>query len=435
MISVDQLNRITAEYAKQSLTGIPVELEARFGTFGYQYDEALRQERIFRIPTLGWRSFDLLKRSMDAKAKISKSAVTESVTTDYLDNSGNRKTVYPDSTVKWTAKTNTLRIELEEYPIVISISRELNIPELPDFKPSRVRTKQRYSYPIYDNLMRLDLTIVDEDRTSYEAEIEVLNKDGIAKLNSALAVIFKISRSTEELYTETERDALITYFNRIFLSRKRHFLDSEPLVQARNLKVRDMVYGGLVGNKNTSYTVTHKADGIRKLIVISPTGVWMVAPPDEVNLVFRMPMKEFQGSVLDGEWIPDDRKNVTAPRARVWYLTFDCISYVNLGQTHALGDITIQKFSHGDRMGYAQTIANHLRGIDPNRLLVETKRFREFTTADEFFSIIRSMDAEQGSLGYKNDGYLITPERVEYKPEILQIGIEGSFSVKLPRSV
>jgi hypothetical protein len=85
----------------------------------------------------------------------------------------------------------------------------------------------------------------------------------------------------------------------------------------RNIKFKDMVYGGLLSKLNTQnkitknakmveYSVTVKVDGLRKFLVIHSTGIWLVYGK-EFCRICPLPelWKEYNNSIFDGEDIND----------------------------------------------------------------------------------------------------------------------------------
>ena len=171
-----------------------------------------------------------------------------------------------------------------------------------------------------------------------------------------------------------------------------------------------MVYGGLIGNKDTGYSVTHKADGQRKLLVFHRSGIWLVMAKQIIMKVSSKQIPTLYGTILDGEMIPLDKRVVWAPTSTIWYLAFDTLAVYD-------NNIDIQKKPHGKRMQYAQDVSDIISNSSMEQSLkVSTKTFYNFGTPQEFFKIMRNMFREQIDLPYKQDGFMFTPQNTEYNP-------------------
>lgn len=429
MFSSDLINRIRSTYA----TNNNVEIEIRFGEF---------RGRDFK-GGISWRAYERINNYFSNPPNGKPLISTRTKTTDYIRNVSTRDSqsgipiskksirktlVIPtneDDEIGeiWIEKTQLWQQVNEDYPFRVALSTEVEIePINEEFKPDVIRTKNRVSYLIFNGNMRLDLTMVDMinednvDSTQYELELEILNITALSNLQTAASVVLLLLLDTVELYTRKERNDIVNYVNDILGGWDRGIIDHRPIVQARNLKLRDMVWGGLIGNEYTSYTVTHKTDGIRKLLVIHRSGVWLVMAPSEINKVTSQSYRQLEGYILDGEYVPNDGSHRIykngAPICRIWYNTFDCLS-APFEQRGQYGDTSVQNYPHKDRMIRAQIVADYLKSTV---IQVITKTFREFRTAEEFFTIMSEMFAEQPNLSYKQDGFLFTPAYVMYNP-------------------
>lgn len=271
-------------------------------------------------------------------------------------------------------------------------------------------------------------------------------------------------------------------------------LNRRLLVQARNLKFADLTYGALVPNifglsyipsettdsardlegstvypivtpqtralsqqtdpdpdrfypkltqaeapakPKTIYRVTHKTDGVRKLLIITETDIWFASPPNDFNLIYSgltsetslFPAGLFSGrgprlTVFDGEYIPpsaripssflaeasqseqsqeqNGQSNKLSLKDRVgrlfyidgnwrpivhWYKIFDCLIFDGSPVTHIN--------SHSQRLGFADKLTAYLK----NELLyVEVKRFYELPTPSSVFQTVKQLLEEQDQL-------------------------------------
>ena len=407
MLSAGIKQRINSTYAEYNDGS--VELEARFGRL---------TQRGFK-PGVSRQVFNRIREYFDQRAQV-----IETRTTDYISKNV-RKTVTvptdesPPQTI-WITKTRMWNEEDPNYGIRYSTSREIPIHPVNNFVPEIIREKSRYSYNVFKGMVRIDMTVVNmvqgvqggpsSDQTKYEVEIELINPLGLTSFEKALQITLHRVLDTVVLYNTREANSLISYTNMLLGSDKRGVIDHYPLVQARNLKLKDMVWGGLVGNEQivqngTGYSVTHKADGQRKMLVFHSSGVWMVMAPYSLNRLTATEIPALTGTVLDGEIIPLNQRLEGAPNARLWYLAFDCICWNS--------DRGIQNRPHGIRMNHAQAVADLFK---TQLLLINTKSFKNFTTPQQFFAVMREMFREQVHLRYKQDGFMFTPVNAVYNP-------------------
>ena len=412
LLSASIKQRINSTYAEYN--DGTIELEARFGRSTNQGFK----------PGVSREVFNRIRDYFEQKAQSIRTR-----TTDYIHNNV-RKTVTnpvgnePPETI-WITKQRLWDQDDNNFGIRYSMSREVPISQVDNFVPTIIREKNRYSYKVFANTIRVDITMVDmvnteqdkrEDQTKYEVEIELINPQGLSSsggsqspYEKAVVLILTKILDTVILYNSQEANALIAYINMLLGSQRRDMIDHTALVQARNLKLKDMVWGGLVGNEQvkkdgTGYSVTHKADGQRKLLVFHTSGIWLVMSPYSLNRLSNVNVPMFTGTILDGEMIPKENQLKGAPAAGIWYLAFDCLSWSNNN---------VQNLPHAKRMSYAQAVADQFK---TNLLYVNTKTFRNFGSPQEFFVIMREMFKEQPLLAYKQDGLMFTPANTVYNP-------------------
>lgn len=407
------------------------EAEIRFGSFvrgSYQ-------------PGVSRRTFDRVAKIFSGLAPI------QTVQDDFILpgprvpggglSSSNRHSVFSSGEEEWTRKTPISTFTSDLLPIRVSTSREQKIDPISDFPYTIVRKKNRSSYYLYSRQFRLDLTSVqtiqqrkrDGEQIRYEIELEVLtpqfSHDSLqsacflilnALLNSEYVPEEITRKSSLSLYTESMKRSVLSFVASVLGGRQGTGIDPASLMQSRNLKLRDLVWGGLVGNPSTSYSVTHKADGVRKLLVFHQTGIWFVSPPEDVILV-SPPSKQFEklnGTILDGELVPRKNRLAGAPTSTYWYLTFDCLSYTGMTSSPRPFDRGVQDQTLVQRMQTCQTVKNLIPEGD--LLTIHTKEFKNFTGAEKFFQIMREMFAQQPSLPYRQDGFIFSPNNVPYNP-------------------
>ena len=368
-----------------------------------------------------------------------------------------RRTIIKGEPDLWIAKSKKEKVDDAVYNLRYAfnyeriISSQFRSKFLPKFEADIRRVKTRWSYYMNSGKLRVDLTEVKETNAkqqltlSYEVELEVVKAKGLTLdvLSDAISMIFKVLHDTEYIYTINEYKNLVNYVNGTFgyKSPDRNFpvISHWGLYQARNLHYKDMVTGGLIAHstfqKNNSttltYSVTIKADGIRKLLVISPIGeyqigIWLVMSKNKVNLISRYGRGKFDdkvGYILEGELIPKNRRKDGAPTQKYWYLVYDCLAIPDkdvLRSKTIRGNTIIQERHHSYRMEMGQLLVRHLQ--NDRLLLAISKDFRGFNTGRQLFKIIRDLTLTQSGEYYENDGFMFTPEEMPYN-----FKIEGQY--------
>lgn len=392
MLSSSLKNKIINSYASHK----DLELEARFGAFHKKgFSSGVSRQTFNRVK---------------AYFEKNSTAITQK-TTDYIMGKV-RKSVDVNGGVVWMTKERLWNQDNRDYNLRYSMSREILVdPITTHFKADVIREKLRSSYYVFGDAVRIDLTQVNmiqsnynKDDTVFEVEIELIDTKALIKFEQAVNITLRLVLDTLVLYTQEEKIKIANETNSILGSSKRGYVDHYPLVQARNLKLRDMVFGGLVGNGNTGYSVTHKTDGERRMLVFSKSGVWLLSS-SSMTRVSDKNINTLTGTILDGELVPVDKRLKGAPKTKYWFLAFDCLSWNS--------NKSIQDKPHKDRMQYAQQVADTMKG---DLIRVNTKNYHVFETPDEFFKTMRDMFKQQLILPYMQDGFMFTPENTVYNP-------------------
>lgn len=359
-----------------------------------------------------------------------------------------------DETITWQRKTRIRDIEIPEYDIRISANVEETLApnEIPtDFVPKVIRDRTRHSFFLEGGLVKVDLTEVlmrGEDqiiRPQYEVEVEYLGT--VQNLNIFLGqveYIFKLLRGTNLVYTNQTKTRMVSEIAPLFSGPGAISIDKNVLVEARNIKSRDLVYGGIVGNdyvdddkilatprrpekpSGTNYMITFKADGLRKMLIIHTTGIWLVYPPYEFNLVLdtnsKVPqlarlLTTMNGTVFDGELvIPRVPKNIS-----YWYLAFDCIAFQ--------GKVGIQRQPYTVRQ---QAVAAIAGAIKMPVLTIDTKDTAELKTPQDFFRLVNQFLDKRDTLEYDEDGLIFVPIDTHYNPMSQRYALKDRSLTRIP---
>lgn len=409
----DYKPKIFAEINKDKLSTF--ELEVRF--------KGITKFNFFRV-----------LRTMEGKISFQRNE-----TIDYTEN--NIRITHSEGKLLKTKKTQALQPkDIDEYNIRIALSKEENLGytnQIPQY-PSETRKKNRWSFILANDIARLDMTEVATKKSSegdfkvgYEIECEMLTE--INEPNMDVFVlrcneILQLIQDTNVIYTKSMRNIVINDYNNILdAPHSNRYRDGEPilshrvLAQPRNLKRPDCVHGGLIGGKIT-YSLTHKASGLRKLLFIHETGIWLVFPPLSLNLVisnknviFGNIDKLYHKTITDGENIPLNMRTQWSTSVANLYFPFDLMALS--GNRH------IQQDDHFERLKNIEKLYNM---ISTPLLTLAHKVFRPIITIDDLHTVITQLKAEQEAktLAYKTDGFIITPINSPYVLPPLKVPIE-----------
>ena len=343
----------------------------------------------------------------------------------------------------WNSKTEDYNLgyryrnSFEEFGIKLALSKEVDIkPESSKYvNPEIQRTKHRYSWK--DGFLQYDITrVVQEQKdkktvTMYEAEIEVIHPlfhsrttkftqeekntlfNIFYRLDNNMKVLWCIINDSDTMYRKTEMDE-VEKFIQDYVNDNNTYRPDNFVVKARNLKFFDLVYGGLMGGK-IEYTVTPKAEGLRKFLVIDGKGVWLIYPGDQYCLVERAPNDPekytswkwfpYRNTILDGEDILPERRNEGVyPNIKHFYIPFDTLIYK--GQD-------VRRLTLTER----QKMANDMRNVvgSSEKLIIKMKPFIPLgKNMKSFYEEVNNMFETMKGLDYGTDGLVFTPINAPY---------------------
>ena len=359
---------------------------------------------------------------------------------EIFDNGLRRVTI--DGDKYWEQKINVEKnIFIDEYGLKLSVSTEIEADGTDD-DPILVRSRERYTEEFGD--YKIELTRVIENRdTKYELEVEyVLNsetepEDRPIEFLNGVSYAYKILMDTDYIYTIKERTRVYQHVNKILGKKNSKEIDRSLLNDARDLKYPDFVWGGIVGNINTTYRMTYKADGVRKLIYVDKVGIWLVMAPRCTNLIFPFVKGDITGSIegtlIEGESISKENRigdRIKSEKYDIWIHDGLAIN----------GFESILNEAHTDRLAKAGLVCQHIntfmRGY-PEILSCRIKTFVEIISIgrteesvdpmgnivykEGIFEIIRNHAIAAGYgpdknsfLDYKNDGFIFMPNKVPY---------------------
>jgi len=356
----------------------------------------------------------------------------------------------------------------DEYGIKMGFSKETK--EIPTKeliqKPDLIRVKHRYSWILDKFNIRFDLTkviqTVDGNTTDkYEIELEMIapqlqeRKTKLTpeeakdfafiyrKFSQFIEDVSKILHNSDNFYNRSMINTLATFVNNKLNAQKyinmrikkgkeavnnpkafiptdnvyEGHISNELFVQARTIKKVDLRDGGLMFGK-VRYSVTPKAEGQRRFLVIHNSGLWLFSSGGKNNycLVYKSSDKEFEDwkkyneTILDGEDIqPDNEEEAhrkgNYPDIKHYYLPFDTLMFKS---------IDVRNNNLFDRQSYIsiiKTVGN------TEKLLIEEKPFYDLGTNLEtmYSSIEKCLNTK--AFNYETDGLIFTPINELYNPQ------------------
>ena len=421
------------------------ELEAKFSS--YNYDEGKISSGVPYVHYL--RLIESLDKNFNYDYKIEKSDVIlyeSDIRKIIIDKVNNQEIIYE-------RKTHIKNINIKDYNIRVSLNKETPIESINtiNLEPTGViRGRIRRSYISKDLPIIIDITEVTEEIDDitevseikrkkiiikYEVEVEYHGKiSNIQNFFDKVEEIFKLMKGTKNIYSNEMKSKLDNDISLLLKLKPESKLKSEvdskyskitsrTLVKARNIKYRDLVYGGIVGNKSvrnenvlvdkvkkgTDYYISYKADGIRKYLIIHETGVWLVYPDDEYNLVLPADenfdfINKYKDSVFDTELVvPKTNPN----NIEYYVVVFDCLCFE--GRTK-------ENKSYTDRLKYCKVISNS-NILNSSIITVELKETRLLPEDPKlFFNLIKNFYVKRKNLNWGDDGFIFTPNNVIYNP-------------------
>lgn len=415
-----------------------LELEVRLQ--GADHSEGLDFKQFYRVKEYLYEKFGLptsIENSIDTKKDGKRRTVIQ------LEDSYELKTIQKR---EFFFKPMYKQGDKNELDIKVSLSTEEDIEsidEIIDFDIERVKDRESWLDTV--NQFRYDITRVAETkrgettRQKYEVEIEMINpvlatrhrpmtemeqdsfQSSFLRLGDKVLDLKRVMQDTDLPYTNTTRNALTDFIHKgvnAFKYTTQRVVPGRVIdfgVRARNIKKRDMVYKGLLNSPpGTTYSVTCKAEGLRKFLVIHRSGLWLVYTNEFCKIArfedLPVGWQRFENTILDGEDIPVEHR-LAYKNAKHYFLPFDTVMFAGR-------DVTKEPLKK--RLEYASTIRSMgvIQIQNKTSLIMEEKPFYYFETSEEFYSSIKKVfNFIKNGAQYKTDGLMFTPVNTEYNPQ------------------
>lgn len=267
-----------------------------------------------------------------------------------------------------------------------------------------------------------------EPTVRYEVELEIpdIDKFSYDQLLRIVRTMFRVVRDTEVPYPMSFYKMMAEFYNSTLGQdapiKPLDIPDFDTRLQsrARTLKLKDLVYGGIVSD-TTHYSVTAKADGVRTAMMLHSTGVWLYYGNGLLNcLSLSKNFDDLHGTILDVESIP--MANRTAPEARRFQHFLVAFDTLSLNSNFSIGTTGVQNKEHQERMFIAEnimrTVEERLARNNPLLAMLRLKTFYYTFNVDSFFDGVASARhlIDSGVLPYKTDGLVFTPSNLRSVP-------------------
>lgn len=395
--------------------------------------------------------FNRLMKELSSKNNPDKSRTEDKIQGDIrvsIDDKTRKETIMKKLR-EWNSYDNGLQDGIylaNEFNSKINISKEIRLNDIPrDFKPTLSRIKTRYSFPLEG--ARIDITQVEStdfesgtSYTTYEVEIEINELiNNPIEFDKLFRYILRILQGSRIPYSESQKKNVYDNISNL-LGLDSNILKRSILTEARDLQLKDMVHGGLIGNKDTPYHVTYKTDGIRKMLAVLPSGMWLLMPgTEELDHITSSYPSVYLNSILDGELVSkDDIRDILniGPKDDPYifrFFVFDCLVF----NKENIQDIT----SHIDRLQKGQMISDSINSymekekkLRGGKVYIQTvvKNFMKFFTEEEFYLVMQQMFLFRSNLPYKDDGFVFTPLATVYNPHSEKFKLKDRVLTKIP---
>lgn len=358
-----------------------VEVELRFGDFG----KGGFQSSV--------SSFDFSRLMTYLRDTIGNPVVSEIETEYYSDNV--RKV-----NGRLEMKKRLSVVDMRSYGIRLAFSSEIPTKKLPTDTP-KIETKTRYTWYICDGQIRIDLS--NGIRREVEVEIVKNPKEMIYVLSLVADQLLRVIRDTPLLLEKPRIKNIVRDLNKLLFRGENHSprLQVMDLPQARNIKARDIRYGALLPKDGgVIYSMTIKADGVRRLMYFSSHGVAFVSYPHEVRILSSSCPENLMNTVLEGEYIHNDGSDRDVGEKPI-FLAFDCLY---------LRGKNWRGRPHYQRLQACEEIIEEISPIDTIDLRV--KEFFSIRTPDSLFENARAIRSQK--YDFDTDGIIFMPSSIGY---------------------
>ena len=277
-------------------------------------------------------------------------------------------------------------------------------------------------YPKKFPWARIDMSEIlnEKGEIEYDVEVEMINaKENmqyIETFHRLCKTLICSFRGSDNYYDRNVHRAICELINS-------HCYQKDPLQgnyvykqifnQVRTLKKDDLTYGGIVGGKETNYSVTYKSDGYHSALALTPYGVWLFTIPFTYNLVSKSLLFSIDDiTIVDVELIPKEKRDESTHKYDYWIEIFDAL-YVRGREVRAL------TLKQRNEMLWDYLKAINVEQLFGKKMKIVQKPHHVTEGVENFFERCRAMLDYARTLKIRTDGLIFTPSTPKY-----EIGIE-----------
>jgi len=265
--------------------------------------------------------------------------------------------------------------------------------------------KTEYHFIIYlKNTYHLILSEIVKDITTYEVSIKLkinlLDDSWMSEIDQLINNVILILNGTTILYTQTQQKQLINDCENCFKSKLSTILNNPVPIQLENLKFDE------------PYIISTKSKGIRTMLIIHYTGMWLV-DANHYHLLTNESKDLSQAwhlTVFDGDLIKPINYNQYDFNYQYWYLAFDCLCFnkIDLRNQHYINRIDMAKTFNSLVPWY----------LDDSffKFSLKTTRVAQYT--DEIILQVQYILGLQELINYDHNGLIFTPANRGYNDVI-----------------
>jgi hypothetical protein len=437
------MDRVLKRYTTETLKddgGRTTELEVRFTNNGKPLSKTDYDNIIKRLLGLG---FTAKNKNGNHSLRINTFTAHRNIPirteiNDFIDIKDYCKTNQLNDNAKFITKTKIIeKTDIEEYGITLNLSEEKQADHALVKHMKEDDWEQSYKTFRYMNRIQLvheaypvfvDCSIVRSSKLNkegqmiqeqsiagalknfetYEVEIEIDNVKAknmtVAQLNKDLSKCIKfvlcgIQHTNYPIPSSRMKTVVSQYFKLVDQPvpnplKSKYFIGPNSVtLQHEHLSVI-----------SENYSVTDKADGLRKLLFIDSNGdMYFITSSMEIEFTnINCPNKECFNTILDGEHITTDKQD----KPINLYACFDL--YFNQKK-----DYRALKFIDDDEPArftkLKSVVENIIEKIGIGKLSVNVKFFAHTDTDATIQTAIKAVDENEERLAYHTDGYIFTP--------------------------
>lgn len=307
------------------------------------YTDSMTAETIKKSRQFGWQYkpisrypvYTVTNYYTDVPTKLGPIELREIFVTYSMENSDLSDNIIKENVpIFYESKENVEQLDFPEYNMRFNKALEHSFPIKYPGEETQVqlgtktmkRIKKRWSNYAIDGPLqpfRIDLTMVKSypengyEKTSYEVELELINKEGVTYKKDfvpAIKYMLSLIQDSDIPISVSGMNDVIKTYNQLFHEDITEEKKRKPSKQKYDNRYKFDLYNPLIKPINfvskvftetNDYTVTDKADGQRKMLYVRDDGMYLLYPPVSISK-FSSKGNDYQESIFDGELINID---------------------------------------------------------------------------------------------------------------------------------